>query len=139
MSIMIVLMKYFFKLKYCVYLFLTALGRVLPYWPVMLPCCQGNFSQILAKQLTHILIWYLNLCIYIYIYMYTVRDESIEWSDYQSNIMCVSRLQPVVVTQLSHTSTRSQTEDIAYKEMEEFWEKNRRLNRPLSPHLRIYK
>lgn len=49
-----------------------------------------------------------------------------------------SRLQPVVVTQLSHTSTRSQTEDIAYKEMEEFWDKNRRLNRPLSPHLRIY-
>ena len=25
------------------------------------------------------------------------------------------------------------------KEMEEFWDKNRRLNRPLSPHLRIYK
>ncbi|XP_011432898.3 succinate dehydrogenase cytochrome b560 subunit, mitochondrial-like isoform X2 [Crassostrea angulata] len=55
-----------------------------------------------------------------------------------NNAALLSRLQPVVVTQLSHTSTRSQTGDIAYKEMEEFWEKNRRLNRPLSPHLRIY-
>lgn len=27
----------------------------------------------------------------------------------------------------------------AYKQMEEFWAKNRKLNRPLSPHLRIYK
>ncbi|XP_060569000.1 succinate dehydrogenase cytochrome b560 subunit, mitochondrial-like [Ruditapes philippinarum] len=27
----------------------------------------------------------------------------------------------------------------AYQQMEEFWKKNRKLNRPLSPHLRIYK
>ncbi|KAL4228597.1 hypothetical protein ACF0H5_011647 [Mactra antiquata] len=27
----------------------------------------------------------------------------------------------------------------AYQHMDEFWKKNRRLNRPLSPHLRIYK
>ncbi|XP_045209951.1 succinate dehydrogenase cytochrome b560 subunit, mitochondrial-like [Mercenaria mercenaria] len=27
----------------------------------------------------------------------------------------------------------------AYKQMEEFWAKNRKLKRPLSPHLRIYK
>ncbi|XP_022327821.1 succinate dehydrogenase cytochrome b560 subunit, mitochondrial-like [Crassostrea virginica] len=55
-----------------------------------------------------------------------------------SNAALMARLQPVVVTQVSHTSTRSKTEDIAYQEMEQFWEKNRRLNRPLSPHLRIY-
>ncbi|XP_048776548.1 succinate dehydrogenase cytochrome b560 subunit, mitochondrial-like [Ostrea edulis] len=50
----------------------------------------------------------------------------------------LSRLQPAVITQMSHTSTRTNTQDIAYKEMEQFWEKNRQLNRPLSPHLRIY-
>ncbi|XP_062566711.1 succinate dehydrogenase cytochrome b560 subunit, mitochondrial-like [Saccostrea cucullata] len=54
-----------------------------------------------------------------------------------NNAALLSRLQPVV-TQMSLTSTKAETQDIAYKEMEEFWEKNRRLNRPLSPHLRIY-
>ena len=36
-------------------------------------------------------------------------------------------------------SVQPMASSTAYEEMRQFWDKNRQLNRPLSPHLSIYK
>lgn len=57
--------------------------------------------------------------------------------------MCSSDLQNVLrshsILLQKSTPQIAMSSNTAYKEMQEFWEKNRKLNRPLSPHLSIYK